>query len=202
MLEAGHSKAVSVRSVAQRVGVTPPSIYLHFADKDALLDAVCARYFEKLDQEMQLAGAGHESTMDVLCAQGLAYVRFALQTPALYRIATMGEGRPGGDIDVTLTSSAFMHMRTSVQRLMDDGIYAPADPTTVALELWTVAHGVAALLIAKPYLPWGEVEAFTDRVMKAACCGQIVNGMLGPDVSPQDTVDWLVSRGGQRHDDD
>jgi hypothetical protein len=26
--------------------------------------------------------------------------------------------------------------------------------------------------------------------------------MLGPDVSPQDTVDWLVSRGGQRHDDD
>ena len=53
LLETGHAKAVSIRSVAQRVGVTPPSIYLHFADKDALLDAVCARYFEKLDEEMQ-----------------------------------------------------------------------------------------------------------------------------------------------------
>ena len=58
LLETGHAKEVSIRSVAQRVGVTPPSIYLHFADKDALLDAVCARYFEKLDEEMQAAAAG------------------------------------------------------------------------------------------------------------------------------------------------
>lgn len=43
LLDTGHAKAVSIRAVAQRVGVTPPSIYLHFADKDALLDAVCAR---------------------------------------------------------------------------------------------------------------------------------------------------------------
>ncbi len=57
LLETGDAKAVSIRSVAQRVGVTPPSIYLHFADKDALLDAVCARYFEKLDEEMQAVAA-------------------------------------------------------------------------------------------------------------------------------------------------
>jgi len=43
LLETGDEKAVSIRSVSQRVGVTSPSIYLHFADKDALLDAVCAR---------------------------------------------------------------------------------------------------------------------------------------------------------------
>ena len=55
LLKTGHAKDVSIRSVAQRVGVTPPSIYLHFADKDALMDAVCARYFEKLDEEMQSA---------------------------------------------------------------------------------------------------------------------------------------------------
>ena len=93
LLETGHAKAVSIRSVAQRVGVTPPSIYLHFADKDALLDAVCARYFEKLDEEMQRVAADQPSTIDVLRAQGLAYVRFALKTPELYRIATMGESR-------------------------------------------------------------------------------------------------------------
>ena len=55
MLKTGEVKAVSIRAVAQRVGVTPPSIYLHFADKDALLDAVCARYFEQLDEQMQQA---------------------------------------------------------------------------------------------------------------------------------------------------
>jgi len=32
LLETGHARAVSIRSVAQRVGVTPPSIYLHYED--------------------------------------------------------------------------------------------------------------------------------------------------------------------------
>ena len=133
---------MSIRAVAQRVGVTPPSIYLHFADKDALLDAVCARYFEKLDAEMQQAAADQPSAIEVLRAKGLAYVRFALKTPELYRIATMGEGRPGSDVDVTLNGSAFVHMRASIEALMADGVYPPGDATEKALELWTVAHGV------------------------------------------------------------
>lgn len=194
LLETGHAKAVSIRAVAQRVGVTSPSIYLHFDDKDALLDAVCARYFEKLDAEMQRATAGQSSTMEVLRAQGLAYVRFAVATPELYRIATMAEGQPGSDVDVT--SSAFNHLRGSVQALMDEGIYQPGDPTTAALELWSAAHGVAALLIAKPHLPFGDVEAFTDRVLRAVCAGHIVAGIIGDDATPQQFMDWLTTRGG------
>jgi len=200
LLETGHAKAVSIRSVAQRVGVTPPSIYLHFADKDALLDAVCARYFERLDEEMQRAAAGCRTTLEVLRAQGLAYVRFALQTPALYRIATMGEGRPGSDVDITLASSAFTHMRAGVQAMMDDGSYAHGDTTRVALELWSAAHGVAALLIAKPYLPWGDVEVFADRVLRAVCCGQIACGIIGYDTSPEDTLGLLMRLDEKRSD--
>jgi AcrR family transcriptional regulator len=200
LLETGNAKAVSIRSVAQRVGVTPPSIYLHFADKDALLDAVCARYFEKLDDEMQRAGRGHATTLEVLRAQGLAYVRFALATPELYRIATMGEGQQGSDVDMTLASAAFQHMVVGVQAMMDEGIFAREDPTTVALALWTAAHGVAAMLIAKPYLPWGDVEEFTDRVLSAVCCGQIVLGLVGRDACPQDVIEWLMGKGGQRHE--
>ena len=108
--------------MAQRVGVTPPSIYLHFTDKDALLDAVCARYFEKLDEEMQAAAAGQPAAIDAMRAQGLAYVRFALKTPELYRIATMGEGRPGSDVDMMLNNSAFVHIRNTVESLIAEGI--------------------------------------------------------------------------------
>jgi AcrR family transcriptional regulator len=200
LLETGYAKAVSIRSVAQRVGVTPPSIYLHFADKDALMDAVSARYFERLDEEMQRAAEGCTTTLDVLRAQGLAYVRFALQTPELYRIATMGEGHPGSDVDITLASSAFVHMRAGVQAMMDEGIYAKDDATRVALELWSAAHGVAALLIAKPYLPWGDVEEFTDRVLRAVCCGQIACGMIGYDTGPEDTLDQLMELKQERTD--
>ncbi len=188
LLETGHAKAVSIRSVAQRVGVTPPSIYLHFADKDALLDAVCARYFEKLDDEMQRAAVDQPSAVDVLRAQGLAYVRFATKTPELYRIATMGEGRPDSGVDATLTSSAFVHMRAAVQGLIDEGIFPPDDPTATALEMWSVAHGVAALVISKPYLPWGDVEAFADRVLASACLGRLVIDMVDLDAPAHEAI--------------
>jgi AcrR family transcriptional regulator len=191
LLETGHAKAVSIRSVAQRVGVTPPSIYLHFADKDTLLDAVCARYFEKLDEEMQRVAADQPSMIDVLRAQGLAYVRFALKTPELYRIAMMGESREGSDVDMALNTSAFVHMRNSVESLIEECIYPPGDPIAKALELWTAAHGVAALLISRPYLPWGDVEEFADRVLRSVCIGHIVSGSIGPDVPPQEGIATL-----------
>ncbi|HVQ51410.1 MAG TPA: TetR/AcrR family transcriptional regulator [Mycobacterium sp.] len=191
LLETGHAKEVSIRSVAQRVGVTPPSIYLHFADKDTLLDAVCARYFEKLDEEMQRVAADQPSSIDVLRAQGLAYVRFALKTPELYRIAMMGESREGSDVDMALNTSAFVHMRNSVESLIGEGIYPPGDPVTKALELWTAAHGVAALLISRPYLPWGDVEEFADRVLRSVCIGHIVSGSIGHDLPPQEGIAML-----------
>ncbi|KUI14112.1 TetR family transcriptional regulator [Mycobacterium sp. GA-1285] len=199
LLEAGNVKEVSIRSVAQRVGVTPPSIYLHFADKDALLDAVCARYFEKLDEEMQSVASGQPSTIEVLRAQGLAYVRFAMKTPELYRIATMGESRPGSDVDVALNSSAFVHLRAAVEGLMAEGIYPPGDSTATALELMTVAHGVAAMLISKPYLPWGDVEDFADRVLTAVCLGHITRGAVDPDAPPPETVNQLKGMLHARH---
>jgi AcrR family transcriptional regulator len=191
LTQTGHAKDVSIRSVAQRVGVTPPSIYLHFADKDALLDAVCARYFEALDEVMQQVIRDQPSTIDRLRAQGLAYIRFARQNPELYRIATMGEGRPGSDVDMTLNSSAFVHMRASVESLMEEGSYPTGDPTMAALELWTAAHGVAALAISRPYLPFGDVDEFADRVMRSACCGHIVTGMMGLDGPPQEAIATL-----------
>jgi AcrR family transcriptional regulator len=191
LLETGHAKAVSIRSVAHRVGVTSPSIYLHFADKDALLDAVCARYFEKLDEEMQRVAADQPSTIEVLRAQGLAYVRFAMKTPELYRIATMGESRPGSDVDIALNSSAFVHLRHAVEALMREGVYPPEDPTMTALELLAVAHGVAAMLISKPYLPWGDAEVFADRVLTSACIGHIVSSAIDPDVPPAEAIALL-----------
>jgi AcrR family transcriptional regulator len=195
LLDIGHAKAVSIRSVAERVGVTPPSIYLHFQDKDALLDAVCARYFEKLDEEMQRVSASQADTIDVLRAQGLAYVRFAVENPELYRIATMGEWKSNSNVDAALASSAFEHMCVTVETLMGEGLLPPGDATGIALELWSAAHGVAALLIAKPHLPFGDAEAFTDRVLRAVFCGNMVAGLVGADATPQQVVERLSALG-------
>jgi hypothetical protein len=107
----------------------------------------------------------------------------------------MGEGRPGSDIDMALNSSAFQHLRNSVELLIAEGILRAGDPTMAAMQLLTAAHGIASLLISKPYLPWGDIEAFADQALSAACLGQIVLGIVDDDdATPQQTVDWLLNR--------
>ncbi|HET6731792.1 TetR-like C-terminal domain-containing protein, partial [Mycobacterium sp.] len=122
------------------------------------------------------------------------------KTPELYRIATMGEGRPDSDVDMTLNTSAFVHLRNAVESLMAEGTYPVGDPTAYALELWTAAHGVAALLMSRPYLPWGDAEEFADRVLRAVCIGHIVAGMIGPKSSPQETVARLKGLADEQQD--
>ena len=192
LVETGCAKAVSIRSVAERAGVTSPSIYLHFADKDALLDAVCAQHFQELDGQMQSAAAECNGTVEVLLALGITYVRFAMKTPVLYRIATMGEPRSPIVVDTAIAKSAFVHLRAVVQTMIDDGIYPPGDANKMAFELWTVIHGVAALFIAKPYWLLDDAEELTDRVLRAVCCGQIAAAIVGYDMSANDAIDHLM----------
>src|SRR5581483_12470957 len=47
LIERGSEDAVSIRAIADAVGVTPPSIYMHFADKDELFMAVCEARFDE-----------------------------------------------------------------------------------------------------------------------------------------------------------
>ncbi len=107
----------------------------------------------------------------------------------------MGEWRSGGHVDAALASSAFEHMCATVRALMDEGSCAPSDATSVALQLCSAAHGVASLLIAKPHLPVGDANDFADRVLGAVFCGHIVEGLVGPEATPQQTVEWLMSVG-------
>src|ERR687889_2900768 len=85
LTETGEEDAVSLRAVAQRVGVSVPSIYLHFADKQALLDAVCEEVFAALDTAMQSAAADAPNVFEGLRRQGVAYVEFAIANPEHYR---------------------------------------------------------------------------------------------------------------------
>lgn len=179
--DSGDVDAVSVRAVAQRVGVSVPSIYLHFEDKSALIDAVCEEVFEALHLRMRAAALDASDPFQVLRAQGNAYVHFALENPEHYRIVMMTE-RGGAylDADRVIAGGAFGYLVESVRACQEAGVYG-GDPVEVAMGLWAAAHGVAALLVAKPSFPWPEVDAFVDRTICMAGMGLAVNDRLSCD---------------------
>ena len=188
------SDAVSIRAVADAVGVTPPSIYLHFADKDALIEAVCADVFAELDAAMLAAAETRETPLEKLAAYGLAYVEFAIEHPEHYRLATMERHAADGEmseLDHILADSAFMHLVTVVTECMDVGIFAKGDPIPIAFDCWAAAHGVAALMVAKPFLPVGDKMEFANRVLRSCALGHAVNDLHGGNLTPAD-VEKLI----------
>lgn len=178
LIDAGDDSVVSIRSVATRVGVTPPSIYLHFADKQELLDAVWLRYFENIDGVLAAACEGIDDPLDALVRMGVAYVRFAVDAPALYRLLDgrtprKGHGTKGEEVRA---ASAFARLDETVTRLADSGVLAGRDAGALVLELWAAAHGIASLMICQPDLGWDDDLSHAEHLFTAVCRGMTATG--------------------------
>ena len=174
LIKTGDEGAVSIRAIADAAGVTPPSIYMHFADKTELLAAVCQARFHDLDRVMEEAAGKADNPVDALWARGRAYVRFGLENPEHYRILFMT--RPGADrqqqaVEDLPGMTAFSRLVENVARGMDTGLLIPGDPFLVATGLWSAVHGVTSLLIARPDFPWPDVDRLLGHVLEAAVRG-------------------------------
>ncbi len=90
ILEAEGRDAVTMRAVAERVGIRAPSLYKHFRDKEELETAIIATGFEDFaaSQERAAARAGSSGRAAGLAALAAAYRRFARRHPHLYRLMT------------------------------------------------------------------------------------------------------------------
>jgi AcrR family transcriptional regulator len=178
-------EAVSIRAVAEAVGVTPPSIYLHFADKDELVYAVCEEQFGKLDDEMAAAAAGAPDPVEGLRRRGRAYVRFGLRNAEAYRVLFMRRKHvpEGADREFIRGSKTFENLVEAVKGCLDAGALAPGDPLQISSGPWVMVHGITSLLIPAPGFPWPypptSWSTASSTTTSRACCPA-----LAPDRDP------------------
>lgn len=176
LLNTGSAEAVSIRAVADAVGVTPPSIYRHFPDKSTLIFEVCARYFAQLDAEIDAAVEGLDDPMAALRARGRAYIEFGRQNPEPYRIMFMvrpDQGPTAAAQDGWIRESrTFQEVLDNVQACIDLGALRPEydDPLVAALGFWARVHGLTSLMISKPAMPWSD-DAFIEQYVDSCVYG-------------------------------
>ena len=174
LLQTGDQEAVSIRAVADAVGVTPPSIYLHFADKLELIFAICEKHFTELDRVLQEAASGTEDPVESLRRRGRAYVQFGLDHPEEYRILFMtrpAASPPDWQAERLLDSASFHHLVETVQSALDAGAIRPAPAPLVAFGLWAGVHGLTSLFVAKPKMFAEEREVLIDYVLDTLIAG-------------------------------
>ncbi|MGY1821948.1 TetR/AcrR family transcriptional regulator [Geodermatophilus sp. SYSU D00079] len=137
----GAVEAVTLRAVAREAGVSAPAVYGHFADLDALVDAVLEEGFLALRAAIEAAVAGVADPVERLVAGCRAYVAAGLAAPARYRAMFQGRQVPGG-------AGAFDVLVDAVTACQEAGRSAGRDARRDATLVWTALHGVVTLRAA------------------------------------------------------
>lgn len=167
LLKTGDESAVSIRAIADTVGVTPPSIYMHFPDKEALILAVCTDHFAKLSEASDRAVVGIDDPMARIEARGRAYITFGLENPEPYRVMFMTRWATGMRMsdEQLADTAAFDHLVADVNAAIAAGQMGGSDSFAIACGLWALVHGITSLIIAKPDFPWPPLEEFIAGAM-------------------------------------
>ena len=153
LLEESGETALSLRAVARRAGVSPAAPYRHYADREALVSAVAAVGYRELASRLAAAHPS-PSSPEQLASVAVAYVQFALDRPALFRIMFGEPCDRDNDDRVAATAAVSQYVHGIVERAFPDG-----DAEALATAIWALVHGLAFLHLD------GKLDAPTPSVV-------------------------------------
>ena len=152
LLEEEGPDGLSMRRLAERVGIRAPSIYKHLRDKRALEAAIISAGFELQAAAFERALVDAE---DPLAALARAYREFANAHPHLYRLMTERELQRD-----TLTPGVEDRAARPVFEAVG------RDPN-LARAAWAFAHGMTILELDRRFPPDADLDAAWERGIRA-----------------------------------
>jgi AcrR family transcriptional regulator len=136
---------LSLRELAREVGVSHGAPRRHFPDRQALLDALALRGFERLEREIVAAAKGRASHTTRMARTAVAYVRFATRDSALLELMFAGKHRdPDGPVHEA-ADRAFTAMSDLIAEGQASGQLVGADPEKPGVLVWATLQGLASL---------------------------------------------------------
>lgn len=164
----------SLRQVAERIGYSPTTIYLYFANKDDLILATVQDGFHAFDNRMAEIARDVTDPLQRIHALGSAYIDFGRENPSLYRLmfmqrsdiyvmprfgddpandpVPMDEQAPWGSPERPRTASQGL-LVTAVADGMAAGQLKDGNAMIIADVLWAGAHGLVSLAISPLLTP-------------------------------------------------
>jgi AcrR family transcriptional regulator len=138
---------LSLRELAREAGVSHGAPRRHFADRQALLDALAEAGFARLGAELRGAVAGSGDGFESrLRAMATAYVHFATRDAALLELMFAGKHREGSGALHEASEHAFAVMLELIAQGQAQGALEPGEPERVGLVLFATIQGIAALV--------------------------------------------------------
>lgn len=147
-------EAVTMRELAQALGVSPMTPYRYFKDKDAILAAVRAAAFERFAMRLEAAMAPPAEPLERSRNAGQAYIDFALAEPQAYRLMFDLNQPTEGDYPelqaaiVRARRTMTIHVEALIEARLVEG-----DAELIGHMFWSVLHGMLMLQLTGKLAP-------------------------------------------------
>lgn len=165
----GGYESVSMRSLAEALGLSHGALYVYFKDKDEIFEALVRESFDQLAASLrQMRGRGGDPVR-FLKRAGRKYVEFGLQNPGAYEFAFILR-RPGSTREPHV---AYEYLRAAVKRCIDEKRFRTRSVEVASQALWAAVHGITSLLILRPSFPWAAKKALIVTVVDSAVDGLV-----------------------------
>lgn len=158
LLDESGSSELSLRELARQVGVSANAAYRHFDNKEALMVAMAAEGFRRLAAVQLQAALQRQHPAEGFLESGRAYVNFARQHPALFRLmfGRFSAANRSEEMESAgqLAYEGLRHGVAATLHLEPDS----AQVVTAAMHAWSLVHGLSHLILD------GQFDAITDDV--------------------------------------
>jgi AcrR family transcriptional regulator len=146
-LEARGASMLSLRGLSRELGVSHTSPRRHFADKQALLDALARTGFQRLDATLARVAKGRQRNFSAKLTQAAqAHVGFALKHPTLWALMFEAKHRSGAPRDLLEASdAAFSHLPAILKAGQAAGEIVEGDPARLSLTLSAALQGLVTI---------------------------------------------------------
>jgi AcrR family transcriptional regulator len=166
ILETDGPAALSLRAVAREAGVSPAAPYHHFKDKAELLEAVAHEGWHELDEALSRARASTDDARSRMTNIGVAYVCFARDNPALYRVMYDRSRDKDALPEKMKEEGAYCQVRDTINE-NGGGHVSDIDLELATIAAWCAGHGLAEMIGFKQFAPLKTLLGGEDAFLRA-----------------------------------
>jgi len=174
-------EGVTMRALADAIEYSPPVIYAHFRDKDAIIRELCNRQIRGLAQAFSTFGA--LDTVERLRRIGYAYTDFAVEHPSHFRFLFLTEHALPDELGDDPEQNAYAFLKQTVKDGLAAGVFRAGytDAEEIAQLCWGGAHGLVALHNIKAeasWIEWRDARTSARRLIDAT-----LDGIVKPEAA-------------------
>jgi AcrR family transcriptional regulator len=159
-------EALSLRELARQAGVSHAAPRRHFADRQALLDALAEAGFTRLADEVRTAiGEAGSDYQARLGAAAAAYVRFATRNAALMELMFAAKNAADSAGPLQAAARLFEVIGDLIGQGQQAGALPPGDPYRLQLLFGATLQGIAVFVSSGRIQPREADTLISDSIV-------------------------------------